>query len=363
MHVTFLGGAGEYGRSSFLLHTEEQDYLIDCGIAKSQSGAVYPEFDRIDPERLKAVFFTHSHDDHTGALGKLAETGWSGPVYASAPTIAQTGPLPDGFYAVELNSAAAGSWNAVDGAQYCFGRAGHTEGACWFLFDVHGETVFFSGDYSMCSTLYPYDLPPEKPVDLALMDGAYGLETRDPDKVEEALLQRLRERMPAAIHGPLSGKTQELLVLLTEADMKVAIDPEIRAYTLNSLKKRRGWYRAEGAARLEAALTEVAAPDQHDQHTAGLYLEKTLASGDLSGLTLFTTGPKLSVFESGPYEKVPFFVHPLLHETKALLKRIQPVRTVFTHTSAPEVFLPLSETCVVTAGVGDTVSVSRSRTG
>ncbi|WP_444685800.1 MBL fold metallo-hydrolase [Alkalicoccus luteus] len=345
------------------MHTEEQDYLIDCGIAKSQSGAVYPEFDRIDPERLKAVFLTHSHDDHTGALGKLAETGWSGPVYASAPTLAQTGPLPDGFYAVELKSAAAGSWHAVDKTPYCFGRAGHTEGACWFLFNVKGETVFFSGDYSMRSTLYPYDLPTEKPVDLAILDGAYGLETRDPEKMEEALLQSLRERMPAAIHGPLSGKTQELLVLLTEAGMKVALDPQIRVYTLNSLKKRRDWYTEKGGARLEAALMKAAAPDQQDQHTAGLYLERTLAGGDLSGSTLFTTGPKLSVFKSGPYEKVSFFVHPLLPETKALLKRIQPVRTVFTHTSAPEVFLPLSETCVVIAGVGDTVSVSRSKTG
>ncbi|TVP83282.1 MAG: MBL fold metallo-hydrolase [Alkalicoccus sp.] len=366
MNVTFLGGAGEYGRSCFLLNVKETSILIDCGVVKGETDPSrrFPQLERVDKHRLAAVFLTHSHEDHTGALERLADLGWSGPVYATGPSFEQTEKIPA---AMEKRPLAAGEikrWQEAGEVKFSFGRSGHTEGACWYLFHHEGETIYFSGDYTLHSSLYPFDFPPEGAVDFAVMDGAGGAEKRSRKETEEAFLTRMKNvTEKGAVHGPLAGKTQELLLLLAEEGLNPAVDPAVYDYTLESLEKRRSWYKNDGAEKLQMWMKRKAAASVsewlREEKQVGIYEERTLAEAMPFDAAIFTTGPKLPVFEKTSYEKVPFFVHPTLPETKQLLQLIKPKRTVFTHTSVPEVFQDLKETEVISVKTGDTVDMQR----
>ncbi|MDE1846533.1 MAG: MBL fold metallo-hydrolase [Candidatus Micrarchaeota archaeon] len=67
MEIQFLGGAGEVGRSAFLLK-DTKNILLDYG-AKVSAG-ITPEFPLV-PGRVDACVVSHAHFDHTGALPML----------------------------------------------------------------------------------------------------------------------------------------------------------------------------------------------------------------------------------------------------------------------------------------------------
>ena len=61
-------------------------FLVDFGFYQ---GAEYEELsynDTINPSKLDAVFLTHNHFDHAGALPLLAKKGYKNKIYTSIPT-------------------------------------------------------------------------------------------------------------------------------------------------------------------------------------------------------------------------------------------------------------------------------------
>ena len=66
MEIQFLGGAGEVGRSAFLLK-DEKNLLLDYGV---KVGTVKPEYPLV-PGRVDACIVSHAHFDHSGALPTL----------------------------------------------------------------------------------------------------------------------------------------------------------------------------------------------------------------------------------------------------------------------------------------------------
>jgi Cft2 family RNA processing exonuclease len=67
MELIARGGAREVGRSCAHLTVENRDYLIDCGLKQSHPTS-YPDFTGLALGQIDAVFLTHAHIDHTGAL-------------------------------------------------------------------------------------------------------------------------------------------------------------------------------------------------------------------------------------------------------------------------------------------------------
>ncbi|CCO25173.1 ribonuclease J [Maridesulfovibrio hydrothermalis] len=70
-----LGGLGEIGLNCMLLSTAESLVIIDCGLLFPDDALfgvdiAIPRFDHIlsQKDRLKAIFLTHGHEDHIGAL-------------------------------------------------------------------------------------------------------------------------------------------------------------------------------------------------------------------------------------------------------------------------------------------------------
>ena len=88
MELYIAGGVGEHGRNCFYLQQGEDAVLVDCGLLAGSADSL-PRLSAAQIRRLRAVFLTHSHADHTGALPWLCRQGYTGPVIATTPTLQQ----------------------------------------------------------------------------------------------------------------------------------------------------------------------------------------------------------------------------------------------------------------------------------
>lgn len=87
-----LGGLGEVGNNMTLLEYGDSTIMIDCGLMFPSSDLlgvdlIIPDITYLKqhPERLKAIFITHGHEDHIGALPYVLKQ-IKAPVYATRLT-------------------------------------------------------------------------------------------------------------------------------------------------------------------------------------------------------------------------------------------------------------------------------------
>ncbi|BFV60646.1 MBL fold metallo-hydrolase [Kitasatospora sp. CMC57] len=86
--LTFLGGVGTVTGSKFLIETDRNRVMIDCGLY--QGLAELRRRNRrplpLDPADIDAVVLTHAHLDHCGYLPRLVKDGFRGPVLTTRDT-------------------------------------------------------------------------------------------------------------------------------------------------------------------------------------------------------------------------------------------------------------------------------------
>ncbi len=183
MQLTILGGAGEHGRSSYLLTEEGQHIVLDYGV-KKEDGGQYPLVDNIEEMigGLQTVFLSHAHEDHCIALPILYRHGYQGQVWTTRATVQQlpayfnawrnytdgrhvTRPYDDedeqriGYRYLE-DVVPAGQWGQLQpGLDICWGRSGHLPGSIWLTLCWKGKYIFFSGDYTSESQTLVADRP------------------------------------------------------------------------------------------------------------------------------------------------------------------------------------------------------------
>ncbi|MHB8417855.1 MAG: ribonuclease J [Myxococcales bacterium] len=90
-----LGGLGEIGMNCLLVEREGEAILVDCGVRFPGAEAhgvdlVIPDFRPLlaRRERLRALFLTHGHEDHIGAVPYLLREIPELPVYGTRFTLA-----------------------------------------------------------------------------------------------------------------------------------------------------------------------------------------------------------------------------------------------------------------------------------
>ncbi|NLY75317.1 MAG: MBL fold metallo-hydrolase [Firmicutes bacterium] len=189
--ISALGGSGENGRNCFIIETIDGAILLDCGVKREKKGqqvGFYPSLTAELVSRIKAVFLSHCHEDHTAALPLLYQLGYKGAVYASAETIEATpafikkwmryvqknnGELPftnEMVDQIEYHALKLGP-NNVEGISLTTGRSGHVLGGMWYVFNFGGKRVLYTGDITLDAAILEMDIPPE--CDIAIMNCAY----------------------------------------------------------------------------------------------------------------------------------------------------------------------------------------------
>ncbi len=103
LRIVPLGGVGEVGRNMTLIEYGDDAIAIDCGLMFPENDMlgidlVIPDVTYLldNPELLKAIFLTHGHEDHIGALPYILPQ-LSVPLYAT--------PLTRGLIEVKLKEA------------------------------------------------------------------------------------------------------------------------------------------------------------------------------------------------------------------------------------------------------------------
>ena len=218
MELYIAGGVGEHGRNCFLVQGETIRFLVDCGKMADDPEQPYPHLTEEQIRTLDAVFLTHSHADHTGALPWLYENGFQGEVIATEETLHQ---LPfavkKSVYLGKICRQGRGSYHAMN---ICWGRTGHCAGSVWLRFETEGKSIFFSGDYTENTLVYACDPIRNQTADLAVLDCAYGKDATTYDawcgQLVHAVAEILQTKGLALLPVPKFGRGLEILKLLSD---------------------------------------------------------------------------------------------------------------------------------------------------
>jgi len=258
--LQFLGATGTVTGSKYLLESEGERLLIDCGLFQGAKEWRERNWEPlpVPPSSVRWVVLTHAHLDHVGYIPRLVKDGFRGQVLASPATVDLARiVLPDSGHLQEEDAEYANfkgfskhkpalplytydeavksleSFRAVgdSGSQELsshfsirFFFAGHILGARMVEVTVreNGRTtkVLFSGDLGRFPQLIiPEPVVPD-PVDYMLLESTYGDRLHPDDDVRQHLSQIVEQttRRGGTLIIPsfAVGRTQELLYLLRE---------------------------------------------------------------------------------------------------------------------------------------------------
>lgn len=218
MKLFIAGGVGEHGRNCFYVRGETIRFLVDCGKMADTPEGPYPRLAAEQISGLNAVFLTHSHADHTGALPWLYENGFCGTVIAAAETLRQ---LPFSVQSGHtLEKLCPNGTGAFQDLSVQWGRSGHCAGSVWYRFTENGKSVFFSGDYTEDTQVYACDSIRNQRAGLAVLDCAYGLDETPYDTACDRLAQKTKELLSThkllLFPVPKYGRGLEILKLFSD---------------------------------------------------------------------------------------------------------------------------------------------------
>lgn len=254
MQVTFIGGAQRIGSSCVAIRLAGQWIVVDAGVSVDRRSDPLPDLAFLQDKDVRAIFVTHAHADHIGALPLLHQAFPTVPIYASRATallmevmladalaimekraaeelefplypkaliggmLSQVRPLPVGttFSVPELADVSIAT-----------SRAGHIAGAVSLGFVAPDGSLVVSGDISMTAqhTILGAEPPHVKQPDLLVLESTYGARLHANRQGEEL---RLAQAVAAGIaqggHVLIPafglGRGQEVLLILRQAQEK-----------------------------------------------------------------------------------------------------------------------------------------------
>ncbi|GHO88908.1 MBL fold metallo-hydrolase [Dictyobacter formicarum] len=263
MHVLFIGGTNEVGASCLAVQIASQWIVIDAGVRVDRSADPLPDFALLEDKDVRAIFVTHAHADHIGALPLLHQAYPNIPIFASRATgllmevmladaqrimqrravdemelplypsdlvermLNQVRPLPVGE-AVTIPE--------LPDVTVLTSPAGHIAGAVSLGFVAPDGSLVVSGDISVTEqrTVSGAQPPPIEKPDLLILEATYGARLHANRQAEEQrLAQAVAEGIERGGHVLIPcfglGRGQEVLLLLVDAQQKGLI-PEFPIY-------------------------------------------------------------------------------------------------------------------------------------
>jgi len=263
MQVVFVGGASSVGASCLAIQLADQWIVVDAGVRVDRKSDPLPDLSLLEGKDVQAIFVTHAHADHIGALPLLHQAFPTAPIFASRGTsllmevmladalkimtrraveemelplypetlvegmLTQVRPLPVGeFFRLPV----------LPGVTIHASRAGHIAGAVSLGFTASDGSIVVSGDISSTPqrTVIGATPPPMERCDLLVLESTYGGRLHPNRQAEETrLAQAVANGLAHGGHTLIPcfglGRGQELLLVLQAAQEKGQI-PEFPIY-------------------------------------------------------------------------------------------------------------------------------------
>jgi Cft2 family RNA processing exonuclease len=263
MQVIFVGGASSVGASCLAIQLAEQWIVVDAGVRVDRKSDPLPDLSLLEGKDVRAIFVTHAHADHIGALPLLHQAFPTAPIFASRGTsllmevmladalkvmtrraveemelplypetlvagmLTQVRPLPVGE---------AFTLAVLPGVTIYASRAGHIAGAVSLGFTASDGSIVVSGDISSTPqrTVIGAVPPPMDRCDLLVLESTYGARLHPNRQAEEVrLAQAVANGLAQGGHTLIPcfglGRGQELLLILQAAQEKGQV-PEFPIY-------------------------------------------------------------------------------------------------------------------------------------
>ncbi|MDV6227579.1 MBL fold metallo-hydrolase [Nitratireductor aquimarinus] len=339
--VDLQGGFGEKGRTSVAVSDGDTRIMLDAGIKVGATGdEYYPVLARPVGD-IDALFISHAHEDHIGALCRLIHEGYTGPIYMTAETRTEM-PATLAQYAdaaelwefmpkdAQIRLFEPGERLSAGALAIETGASGHVVGGVWFSVEGQGRRVVYSADIVPESAVFP--MQPLPSCDLLILDASYGA---DPIPGTERA-QRIAKWVADYADGcllptPLSGRSLELIAAIDvpfaiEAGMREALSAQIHApgavyedrvdVLAERLAAARDWNVGEA---LPACPLLV-----HDGMGVAGPSRPALAAAELAGYPILLSGhlpkgsPGARLVDQGAAAWIRMPTHPTLPENVAL---------------------------------------------
>jgi putative mRNA 3-end processing factor len=269
MHVSFLGGAREVGRSAILLETDKR-ILLDCGIklygetsypapvAKQQYGgaryqtpvAKKPQGDTSYPvpfaEKPHLAVITHAHLDHSGFIPAVFER-YGTKFLGTPPTQALSSLLiEDSMRLMKKVPYAESSYNGamnhfktisyekeyrIGNSRLILHDAGHIPGSSMVQIEHDGRRIVYTGDFKMEGTRMHNPTKPIEDTDVLITESTYfDKEHPDREKLEREISEEIKETIDEGgnvlFPAFAVGRTQELIMAIRRWNRNVPIYTE-----------------------------------------------------------------------------------------------------------------------------------------
>ncbi len=254
MQVVFLGGASGVGASCLAIQLADQWIVVDAGVRVDRKSDPLPDLALLEGKDVRAIFVTHAHADHIGALPLVHQAFPTIPIFASRATgllmevmlsdalkIMNRRAMEEMELPLYPEALVAGMLNRVrplpvgenltfpelPGITVHASRAGHIAGAVSLGFTAADGSLVVSGDVSITpQRTVPGALPPPlTEPDLLILESTYGTRLHPNRQAEELrLAQAVAEGIARGGHTLIPcfalGRGQELLLLLQAAQEK-----------------------------------------------------------------------------------------------------------------------------------------------
>ncbi len=232
----------------------QERHIVDAGVRVERTADPLPDLSLLEGKDVRAIFVTHAHADHIGALPLVHRAFPAVPIFASRATgLLMEVMLADAVKVMTKRAAeemelplypqqlVASMLNLVrplpvgepftlpmlPGVTIHASRAGHIAGAVSLSFIAPDGTLVVSGDISLTAqrTVQGAAQPPVDRCDLLILESTYGARLHPNRQAEEGrLAQAVAEGLERGGHVLIPcfglGRGQEILLILQDAQEK-----------------------------------------------------------------------------------------------------------------------------------------------
>jgi metallo-beta-lactamase family protein len=315
--VKCLGAAGSVTGSNYLIETPAgKKVLVDCGLfqgGRNMESRNWGEWG-FDPTKIKTLFLTHAHVDHSGRIPKLAKDGFEGKILTSPPTaelcrimLLDSAHIQEmdaewqsrknnrqgkgdvvPLYTTEDAEASLRLLSPVErdqmvsiepGVKARLRNAGHILGSSilelWLEDDTESIKIVFSGDLGKKDQLIVRDPKEIFDADYLFIESTYGNRVhRSFDESKEELLEAIDYSVARGekilIPAFAVERTQEILYVLAEfyragrlPDIPVYLDSPLAIKATEIFRKNKKYYDEEAQAIVDQGYDPFDMPHLH----------------------------------------------------------------------------------------------------